>query len=50
MGYPYSQKGYKLLDMKTQQFFASWDVMFHEICFAFAVTNANGPIFPPKQF
>lgn len=33
LGYPHSQKGYRLLNLTTQQIFTSRDVKFHEHIF-----------------
>jgi len=35
LGYPYSQKAYKLLDLETHKIFTSRDVHFHENIFPF---------------
>ena len=35
LGYPYGQKAYKLLDLKTNKVFTSRDVIFHENIFPF---------------
>lgn len=50
IGYPPDQKGYKLLDLDTQQTFTSRDVVFHEDIFPFSQTtpntNTSAPIIP----
>jgi len=35
MGYPNLQKGYRVLDLSTKEFFVSRDVLFHENVFRF---------------
>ena len=39
MGYPYGQKGWKVYDLKTHEFFVSWDVTFFENQFLFHHTE-----------
>ena len=42
IGYPYDQKAYKLLDLKTKRVFTSRDVYFHENIFPFQhITHQN---------
>ena len=36
MGYPFGQKGWKLFDLETEEYFVSRDVIFHESIFPFA--------------
>ncbi|KAG5556472.1 hypothetical protein RHGRI_006920 [Rhododendron griersonianum] len=43
VGYPIGQKGYKLYDLHTHQFFVSRDVYFHENIFPYTTTSP----FPP---
>lgn len=58
LGYPFGQKGYKLLDLQTQKFLVSRDVVFKEHCFPFhenqEVTNSADtiplPFFNPSSF
>lgn len=48
MGYPYGQKGYKVLDIESGELFTSRDITFHETVFPFHKQN-NTPkasVFP----
>jgi hypothetical protein len=40
-GYPFGQKGYRLYDLDTQQFFSSRDVVFHEHLFLFSISPSD---------
>lgn len=44
--YPIHQKGYKLLDLSTNQFIVSRDVIFHEDIFSFSTKSSLSSIFP----
>ncbi|KAG6676363.1 hypothetical protein I3842_15G147500 [Carya illinoinensis] len=46
LGYPYGVKGYKLLDLTTQQIFLSRDIVFHEQIFPLKRTNDPHLFFP----
>lgn len=46
LGYPLHQKGYKLLDITTNQFVVSRDVIFHEEIFHFSNKTQESSIFP----
>ena len=50
LGYPFGKKGWKLLDLETQEFFVSRDVIFHENLFPYALDFTVEPSFPPPQF
>jgi len=38
MGYPFGKKAYKVMDMETNKFHVSRDVVFHEEIFPFAAS------------
>lgn len=42
IGYPYYQKGYKLLDLETKKIFVSKDVIFKENIFPFLIKKGTG--------
>ena len=47
LGYPYSQKAYKLFDLETKKIFTSRDVHFHENIFPFHhITHQNDTPLP----
>lgn len=55
VGYPASQKAYRLYDLATQQFFSSRDVVFHEHVFPFSTISQHtqpalphGPVLPSR--
>ncbi|KAF8401062.1 hypothetical protein HHK36_014365 [Tetracentron sinense] len=41
VGYPYGQKGYRLFDLQSKEFFTSRDVVFHEEIFPFQPIEPN---------
>lgn len=43
LGYPYGQKGYKLLDMNTHKIFTYRHVVFHETVFPFLCAKTEKP-------
>ena len=43
IGYPFGVKGYKLLDLTTNNIFISRDFVFHETTFPFVSSNSNIP-------
>jgi len=45
LGYPFGQKGYKVLDLETHKFNVSKDVIFHERVFPFAGKQMDKPLF-----
>ena len=45
MGYPFGQKGYKVMDMATHKISVSRDVIFHEDIFPFATPIKDRPMF-----
>ncbi|MCF8704075.1 DDE-type integrase/transposase/recombinase, partial [Corynebacterium sp. MC-02] len=49
VGYPNGQKGWKLFDLDTEEFFVSRDVTFHEHDFPFAEASTEdiAPLSPP---
>ncbi|CAL2228111.1 unnamed protein product [Prunus armeniaca] len=50
VGYPSGQKGYKLFDLDSRQFFVSRDARFHETTFPFKPITSSDPtttVFPP---
>jgi len=47
LGYPFGQKGWKVFDLETQDFFVSRDVIFHETIFPYAMSCPLAP--PPPQ-
>jgi hypothetical protein len=53
LGYPFQQKGYKLLDIDTHSIFISIDVIFHESIFPFAVgslhSSSDGVFLPSNS-
>lgn len=46
LGYPVSQKGYKLLDLTTKQEFVSRDVTFAENVFPYNTSNSTPYMHP----
>ena len=42
VGYPYGQKGWKLYDLNTNEYFVSQDVDFFQMEFPFAQKDSNG--------
>jgi hypothetical protein len=44
LGYPISQKGYKLYDLTTHKFFTSRDVIFHEHIFPYTSPTPNSQL------
>lgn len=44
IGYPFGVKGYKLLDLTTNNIFISRDVIFHKTTFPFVSSNSNIPL------
>uniref|UniRef100_A0A803L9R6 CCHC-type domain-containing protein n=1 Tax=Chenopodium quinoa TaxID=63459 RepID=A0A803L9R6_CHEQI len=44
LGYPYNQKGYKLMELETRKIFVSRDVVFKEKIFPFLVTNEDNGV------
>lgn len=50
VGYPHGQKGYTLLDLKTNQHFVSRDVKFYESTFPFSISQSipTTHMFPPE--
>jgi len=49
MGYPFGKKAYKVMDIETNQFYVSRDVVFHEDVFPFVVSSSSQhkPLFQP---
>jgi len=45
LGYPFGQKGYKVLDLETHKFHISIDMVFHEKVFPFAERTIDRPLF-----
>jgi len=43
MGYPFGQKGYKVMDLETNKFHVSRDVIFHERVFPFLLIHKGRP-------
>lgn len=41
LGYPFGQKDWKVFDLKTQEFFVSRDVIFHENIFPYAMSSTS---------
>ena len=38
MGYPFRNKGYKVMELATSKFYESRDIVFHESIFPFAIS------------
>ncbi|XP_075521356.1 uncharacterized protein LOC142554578 [Primulina tabacum] len=49
LGYSNTQKGYKVMNLDTRNFFVSRDVVFHENMFPFASPDHSPPIFPSSD-
>lgn len=47
IGYPLSQKGYKVLDLSTQKIIVTRDIIFHEDHFPFHLSNPTAPNIHP---
>ncbi|GAB2300248.1 hypothetical protein Dimus_038610 [Dionaea muscipula] len=43
LGYPFGKKAYKVLDLTTQRFFFSRDIVFHEHIFPFSSASSSFP-------
>ena len=44
MGYPFEQMGYTVMDLETDNFHVSRDVIFHEQVFPFAISHKEKPM------
>ena len=49
MGYPFGQKGYKVMDLTTHKIHVSRDVVFHEDIFPFAALVKDRPLFQSQS-
>jgi len=50
MGYPFGQKGYKVMDLENNKFYVSRDVVFHEKVFSFGTPHQDKPLFSQLLF
>ena len=50
MGYPFGQKGYKVMDLETNKFHVSRDVIFHERTFPFANPQSKPSLFKGNSY
>ena len=46
LSYPFGQKGWKVFDLETQEFFVSRDVIFHENISPYAMSSTSAQSFP----